>query len=43
LVSADYIKKCSIKDPEFNKCALKNARQAIPHLVKGEYLTVNIF
>lgn len=31
-----YIKQCSIKDPDFNKCALKNAREALPTLVKGD-------
>jgi hypothetical protein len=37
LVPAGYIKKCSLKDPEFKACALKSARDAIPHIVKGEY------
>ncbi|PNF31886.1 hypothetical protein B7P43_G07896 [Cryptotermes secundus] len=31
----DFVKKCSLKDPEFNACALKNAREALPHIVNG--------
>ncbi|XP_069681805.1 protein takeout-like [Periplaneta americana] len=34
-----YFKVCARSDPNFNECALKNGREIIPHLVKGE----NIF
>ncbi|XP_069681806.1 protein takeout-like isoform X1 [Periplaneta americana] len=31
-----YFKVCARSDPNFNECALKNGREIIPHLVKGE-------
>ncbi|PNF31883.1 hypothetical protein B7P43_G07895 [Cryptotermes secundus] len=35
-VAADYIKKCSIKDPNFDACALKNAKESLPNLITGD-------
>ncbi|PNF31891.1 hypothetical protein B7P43_G07892 [Cryptotermes secundus] len=32
----DYITPCSRKDPNFNECALKHGREAIPRLLKGD-------
>ncbi|XP_063930688.1 putative beta-carotene-binding protein [Zophobas morio] len=31
-----YIKPCSTKSPDFLKCALESANEAIPHIVKGD-------
>ncbi|KDR07457.1 hypothetical protein L798_03112 [Zootermopsis nevadensis] len=31
----NYVKKCSIKDHNFNTCALESAKYALPHLIKG--------
>ncbi|GJQ70413.1 hypothetical protein Trydic_g9296 [Trypoxylus dichotomus] len=31
-----YVKKCSAKDPELNKCLRNRANEVIPHLVKGD-------
>jgi hypothetical protein len=38
---ADYIKPCSRKDPQFNDCALKNGRDVIPRIVRGNLHTAH--
>jgi hypothetical protein len=38
MLSAEFVKKCSVKDPEFDACVLKNAREAIPHIANGKHL-----
>ncbi|XP_063224781.1 uncharacterized protein LOC134532292 [Bacillus rossius redtenbacheri] len=38
-----YLKKCSRSDPKLNECALKNGREAIPTLIKGDsYLRIPV-
>ncbi|XP_075235445.1 protein takeout-like [Lycorma delicatula] len=32
----NYIKPCSKNDPKLNECALKNGREAIPKIIKGD-------
>lgn len=36
LLSASYIKACKVSDPDFKNCALTNANNAIPSIVKGD-------
>lgn len=33
---ADYIERCRVKDPNANKCFVRNSNKAIPHLLKGD-------
>ncbi|KAJ4448250.1 hypothetical protein ANN_10264 [Periplaneta americana] len=35
-VSAPYITACSVKDPDLNSCVLKQAKVALPELIKGD-------
>ena len=34
-ISAPYIKPCAVNDPNFQGCVLEHAREALPHVVKG--------
>lgn len=36
LISASYIKRCSVSTPDFDDCCLRNGREAIPHLQNGD-------
>ncbi|KAL3270457.1 hypothetical protein HHI36_021004 [Cryptolaemus montrouzieri] len=31
-----YIKSCRVRSPDFVKCAIKSAAEALPHIVKGD-------
>ncbi|KAJ4448249.1 hypothetical protein ANN_10263 [Periplaneta americana] len=35
-VASSYIKACSYNDPNFNQCALKHGKEAIPKLLNGD-------
>lgn len=41
-LSADYIKPCSRNDPQFNDCALKSGREAIPSIIRGNLHTCTL-
>nr|UES72773.1 ssp1 protein [Reticulitermes aculabialis] len=31
----DYVHRCSVKDPEFDACVLKSAKETVPHMIDG--------
>ncbi|KAJ8965643.1 hypothetical protein NQ314_003993 [Rhamnusium bicolor] len=34
--AASYIKPCSVSAADFDDCCLQHAKEAIPHLIKGD-------